>query len=90
YIAEEGETVTWARLGRTQGEYHMIVIRGKIVRSEAFENMMKWPVISIGLECDPAQILEVYPSQHAQLVVGDVTKEITEFCRLLEIKTLNF
>lgn len=90
YIAEEGEPITWARLGRTQGEYRMIIIRGRIVRSEAFENMMKWPVVSIGLECDPAQILEVYPSQHAQLVVGDITKEITEFCRILEIKTLNF
>jgi L-fucose isomerase len=90
YIAEEGERVTWARLGRTRGEYRMIIVRARIVRSEAFEGMMKWPTISLGLECDPMEILEAYPSQHVQLVIGDLTKELAEFCRLLEVKTIIF
>ncbi|MFB0563363.1 MAG: L-fucose/L-arabinose isomerase family protein [Candidatus Lokiarchaeia archaeon] len=90
YIAEEGVPVTWARLGRTNGVYRMIIIRGRIVRSEAFEGTMKWPTVSIRVEYDPMVILEVYPSQHVQLVVGDVSKEIREFCRLLDLKTAIF
>ncbi|MGQ9721692.1 MAG: L-fucose/L-arabinose isomerase family protein [Candidatus Jordarchaeum sp.] len=90
YVAEEGVPVTWARLSRAYGEYQMFIIRGRIVRSEAFEGALKWPTMSIAVEVDPNEILEFYSSQHIQLVIGDVSREILEFCRLLNIVSIIF
>lgn len=85
YISPPADAVTWARLARKNGEYYMIIVKGGFVTGPKFSNPLRWPGCHIKINMDTNEFLKDYPSQHAQVVVGDYTRELELTCDILGI-----
>ncbi len=84
--------VTTARLGRVKGKYvmHLGVGESVAVEGPVKDKVMRffgqmWPNVYIRLGTDPDLLFRVATSNHPVATDGDVSQEVTYFCRQLGI-----
>ena len=91
HFAAPGE-MTFARLTRKDGKYHMIILRGEVVQMSeeemerrAEEVQIEWPHAYVKFDFSIDDFLENYPCNHIHGVYGNYTKELVTFCKLKDI-----
>ncbi len=91
HFAAPGE-MTFARLTRKDGKYHMIILRGEVVQMSeeemerrAEEVQIEWPHAYVKFDFSIDEFLENYPCNHIHGVYGNYTKELVTFCKLKDI-----
>lgn len=90
YITAPGE-MTWARLGRVNGEYVMAMLKGNAVempREKLRETTWPWPHVFLKISADPDRLRRLWPSNHAHGVYGDWIEELRIFCEIKGIKPI--
>jgi len=90
YVCAPAEVITWARLSRINGKYVMFIIKGKLITDVKMRFPLTWPTAHVAVDVNPLQILSIYDSQHAHIVVGDYTDHLIRFCELAGIKPILF
>jgi len=90
YVAASAETATLARLFRKEGEYYMVVMKGKFINMPREtlkeKSIWPWPHVFVKVDRDPFEILEEYGANHIHAVVGDYVNELVDFCQITRIK----
>jgi len=88
FICKEGD-VTCARLLRRNGEYLMMIMRGKFVEmplEKLRQTTWQWPHAFVKINVEPENLIKKYGSNHVHAVTGDYVNELIEVCNLLDIK----
>jgi L-fucose isomerase len=90
YMATEGD-LTCARLTRKDGKYRMVIFPAK-VREFPMEKMNEtspeWPAAYIKINVSPEKLIDVYGSNHAHAVEGNVVSELLTICEMLDIESI--
>lgn len=76
--------VTFARLVEGRGDYRILYGTGEGIDSERRQG--RFPALRVRLDGDPATLLETLASQHFALTWGDLSPEIKELTRILNIE----
>jgi len=87
YIAGEGK-VTFARLFRKVGQYHMTIFSGEVKESpieKLDETCPAWPHLFVKLSISPDKLIPRLGSNHIHGVAGDYIAELNKFCELKNI-----
>jgi len=94
HFAAPGE-MTFARLTRKNGKYHMTIFKGKVVDldEQTKERLSKevqeeWPHVYVELETNMERFLEYYPCNHTHGVYGNYIDELVKFCKMKNIDYL--
>ena len=94
HFAASGE-MTFARLTRKNGKYHMTIFKGQVVDldEQTKEKLSKevqeeWPHVYVELEMSMERFLEHYPCNHTHGVYGDYIDELVKFCKIKNIDYL--
>ena len=98
YVTEEMKAgkVTVARLFSEDGRLKMLLltadaeIPGKWAELGWAEPMPKFPSMLLTFNCPLDFYIESLPAQHINIVYGDYTREIREFCKLTDIEVIEF
>jgi hypothetical protein len=86
-----------ARLGRTDGEFEMVLARCSVFEPPAEEleqrrmecGIPRWPHAFTTVHCDIERLLEVWNNEYAVLGYGaHLYEEVLAFCELTGIRTL--
>ena len=97
YLANPEPEVTWARLSRVDQQLAMFIIPCEIPGLDEKDAkkltnqlglMNSWPRVFLKPKVPIAEILGIYNSQHAQIVLGNITKELEQACELWEIESI--
>ena len=95
-VCKSGEGVL-ARMGRTKGEFEMVLTRCSISEPDASEieerrlecGVPFWPHAFVTAHCDIDALLEAWNNEYACLAYGqELYEDITAFCELTGIKTV--
>ncbi|MCD6450010.1 MAG: L-fucose/L-arabinose isomerase family protein [Thermotogaceae bacterium] len=88
HFAAPGE-MTFARLTRKNGKYHMLIMKGEVLdlpedEKERLANEVQpeWPHVFVRLNVDMDTFLHHYPCNHTHGVYGDYVSELVEFCKI--------
>jgi L-fucose isomerase len=84
FIAGEGP-MTFARLFRREGRFHMTIIRGnleQVPEEKLNETCPAWPHLFVRLSVPAEALIRGLGSNHVHGVAGDYTAELIEFCQL--------
>ncbi len=88
HFAVPGE-MTFARLTRKNGKYHMIILKGEVVdlgkeemERRAKEVQIEWPHAYVKFDFSVDEFLKEYPCNHTHGVYGDYVDELVTFCEL--------
>jgi L-fucose isomerase len=82
YIAGEGR-MTFARLYRQAGKYHMMIFTGELTRfpvEKLDETCPAWPHLFAKLSVPAKELIPRLGSNHIHGVAGDYTEELEKFC----------
>jgi L-fucose isomerase len=88
YIAGKS-IMTFARLFRKSGNYHMSIFLGDVVElpiKNLNETCPSWPHLFVKLSVPPAELLPKLSSNHIHGVAGDYVAELLKFCELKKIQ----
>ena len=88
HFAAPGE-MTFARLTRRDGKYHMTILRGEVVQmseeemeKRAEEVQIEWPHAYVKFNFSTDEFLEHYPCNHTHGVYGNYVEELITFCKI--------
>ena len=87
YVCKSGE-ITLARLSRVDGEYRMFLARGEFVdfpRAKMAETCSAWPHGYVRMNAQPADLIDMYHTNHAHVIPGDHRRALKYYCELMEI-----
>ncbi len=91
HFAAPGE-MTFARLTRKDGRYHMTILKGEVVdlgeeemERRAKEVQIEWPHAYVKFNVFVDEFLRHYPCNHTHGVYGDYVDELVTFCELKDI-----
>jgi L-fucose isomerase len=91
HLAHPGK-VTLARLGRRNGCYYMVILRGEFVQFDEATNQaimkrtqIEWPHAFARLETDIETFIQKFPCNHIHAVYGDYVEELKMVCDFLGI-----
>jgi L-fucose isomerase len=90
YMASEGP-LTCARLSRTDGKYRMVIFPATVCefpKEKMNETSPEWPAAYIKINASPERLINIYGSNHAHAVEGDVVQELVSVCEMLDIETV--
>ncbi len=79
-------TVTFGRLVEGIGSYKFVYGIGEGIESELRNGVM--PAISVIIDGSIEKFVETLPSQHYSLCYGDISNEIEDLCRILNIEII--
>ena len=82
--------VTFGYLGRVKGEYQMLIAEGEAFEKpvEEIVSVRTWPQGFAKIDGDPRAFFENLLSNHCVMGYGRLTRELTDLCGLLGIKTV--
>ena len=84
-----GEEITFARLFRVDGSFHMYLGRGMVYEKEVENTQgITWPHTRIYFNSDHCLVYKTSPCNHGCITEGDVTREIEVFCRYAGVKVV--
>lgn len=90
YMAAEGD-LTCARLTRNNGKYRMVIFPVEVKtfpEEKMAETSVEWPQAFIQINVTPEELINVYGSNHAHAVAGNIVPELIKICQLLDIETI--
>jgi L-fucose isomerase len=90
YMATEGD-LTCARLSRKDGKYRMVIFPATVhefPKEKMNETSPEWPAAYIKIKTSPERLIDVYGSNHAHAVEGDVVRELAAVCEMLDIEVI--
>ena len=90
YMACEGP-LTCARISRKDGEYRMVIFPVEVrtfPEEKMKETSNEWPQAFIKINVTPEQLIDIYGSNHAHAVAGNVVNELIKVCDMLDIKPI--
>ncbi|MFB0518734.1 MAG: L-fucose/L-arabinose isomerase family protein [Acidobacteriota bacterium] len=88
YIAGQSK-VTFARLFRKAGNYHMTIFSGEVVEfpiESLDETCSSWPHLFVKLAVPPDELIPKLNSNHIHGVAGDYVAELNKYCQLKNIQ----
>ncbi len=78
------DTLTYARLFRKEGQYHMAVLKGRTVKKPR-ETLKEYswyrPTSFVEIDIDSDRFMSEYGSNHMHCVQGDYIDDLVEFCK---------
>lgn len=78
--------VTYMRLVEDIGSYHLVYGTGTGLPTELRQGVM--PGIEIEIDGDVKKLVDMFPSQHYALCYGDITNELLDLCKILDINAV--
>ena len=90
YMATEGE-LTCARLTRNDGKYQMVIFPCQVKEfpmEKMEETSPEWPAAYIKINVSPEELINVYGSNHAHGIEGNVVEELVQICDMLDIESI--
>jgi L-fucose isomerase len=87
YVCRAGE-ITLARLTRVNGEYRMFIALGEFVdfpREKMAETCAQWPHGYVKMNAEPADLIDMYNTNHAHVVPGDHRRALQYYCEFMGI-----
>jgi L-fucose isomerase len=91
YMATAGK-LTCARLSRKDGRYRMVIFSAEVrefPKEKMNETSPEWPAAYIKINASPERLIEIYGSNHAHAVEGDVREELKHVCDMLDIDVIS-
>jgi L-fucose isomerase len=90
YMASKGD-LTCARLSRKDGKYRMVIFPAAVCefpKEKMNETSPEWPAAYIKINASPEKLIDIYGSNHAHAVEGNVVRELTMVCEMLDIEVI--
>jgi L-fucose isomerase len=87
YVCKSGE-ITLARLTRVKGEYRMFIALAEFVdfpREKMAETCAQWPHGFVRMNAEPAELIDMYNTNHAHVVPGDHRRALKYYCDFMGI-----
>jgi len=87
YVCKSGE-ITLARLTRVNGDYRMFITRGEFVdfpREKMAQTCAQWPHGYVKMNAEPADLIDMYNTNHAHVVPGDHRRALQYYCEFMGI-----